>query len=118
MKERQEFKIRRFGTSKVASWQRSSGSNRDLLCGRGTNSTLIIPKEVREAFVVFTSKPTSQNYPIVEYTKVFHWGYGGAERVTCHRLEGYSGSFMCAAQKLLERMYKKGYRYVHIEYDV
>jgi len=77
------------------------------LCGTTTNRAISIPKGTDIMYAVFSDKRSVNDFTI---TKRPSWNGGVAYGVDVNFM------LMLSARMLLERMYKKGYRHVRIEY--
>ena len=112
--DRKELEIKRSLVFRYAEWKYRSCA---ILCGRGVKAKVNIPDDVSTAYIVFTKRPTSQNWEIKHTILRMNWGFGRTTNEDCYRLIGFGGALMSKAEETIDRLYKQGYRYVHIEYE-
>ena len=100
----------RFNTKRTlfgghGSWVSKGGAR---LCGTTTARAVGIPKDVNVMYAVFSDKRSTNDFTITR-----RFPHGDAFPVY-----GVDVNYMMmlGARMLIERMYKRGYRYVRIEY--
>ena len=79
------------------------------MCGMTFKGAVSVPKDVKTIYAVFSDKRSAHDFTI---TRRFP-RYSGGQPV--YGLD-INYTFMLSARMLIERMYKRGHRYVRIEY--
>ncbi len=80
------------------------------LCGATLRRKIVLPKNVKTIYGVFTKKSTEDSFTIVE-PEAKYFGPSNS------RIREWRGSLTYSTKATLARKYRQGYRYVHIEYD-
>jgi hypothetical protein len=86
------------------------------ICSSYLYRWLDVPRDVKQIFAVFTTKPDpdAHCYKIAKPVKRLHWLGEGLNETS---LVNFRGSLMTGTQQKLGEMYNRGFRYVHIEWN-
>lgn len=86
---------------------------RGVLCAAGVRRVLGIPKNTQRIWAVFTKCPGPDKYTL-KVTRTQKW-WGPYDEVRVLELRS---TLTPEAEAYIKRAVKKGYKYVHIEYEV
>ena len=84
------------------------------LCPDGLRKKVNLPKGKDIIYAVFTQKGTPDSFRIK--SPFYEYWYPKGRDCQCSTVEDYSGQLTSGAMWKLAAAYKKGLRYVHIEY--
>ena len=79
------------------------------LCEGSLRRKVALPKDTSKIYAIFTKRKSSNSFLINRP----YDGWNGS----FSRVEGFRGALLTTTKIILARAYKKGFRYVRIEYD-